>query len=124
MAGLSSAAPLTVPGIASIGMPIIVLWIIRAVFAGLMLSLNGAMISLYVRALSTAGTLVGTVTNTAVNVLASSLLGQVIFGERVGSLWLMGAFITIIGIAFIQKALESDKKTSTYSRSNIAKKQD
>ncbi|GBG26992.1 Transmembrane protein 42 [Hondaea fermentalgiana] len=73
-----------------------------------MLGLNGAMISLYVQALSRSGTLVGTVTNTAVNVLASSALGQLLFGEQVGSTWLAGAVITVVGIACIQRAVVAE----------------
>ncbi|RAL14456.1 uncharacterized protein BO97DRAFT_386136 [Aspergillus homomorphus CBS 101889] len=71
--------------------PFLVL-VIRGISLALNLLCNGIMWALFTRAL-TAGpsTTKVSITNTAANFLVTALLGMVVFSERVGGLWWVGA---------------------------------
>jgi len=71
-----------------------------------MLLLNAVMITSYVRAMSRAGTVVTTVTNTGVNIGASSVLGYLMFQESLTVKWLVGAALTLFGVLIIQRSQE------------------
>lgn len=82
----------------------VVVWAVRALFLVAMLATNALMLHFYVKGLTSAGTLLGTVTNTGVNVMASSVLARVLFNEQLGAEWLLGALCMVAGIFCIQKA--------------------
>jgi len=66
------------------------------------------------KALEKHGTISATVSNTAVNVIVSSMLGYLCFGEVLGPEWVAGAFMSILGTYCIKRAVGGD--TRTHSR--------
>ncbi|KAK5642275.1 hypothetical protein RI129_008442 [Pyrocoelia pectoralis] len=68
----------------------------------LMLLCNGAVWTLYVKALqSTNSTLTATILSAAVNYFLSALLGYVVFEEVTSLLWWMGLSSVLIGVVLI-----------------------
>jgi len=63
---------------------------------------NAANLALYVRALRVAGSVVGSVVNTATNIAVSGLLGSVVFAEdTLGVKWWAGTCVITLGLALI-----------------------
>ena len=77
---------------------------VRAVCFGLMIVLNGAGVNLFVRNMHRAGTLVATVTQSAVNFTCSAIYGMVLFGEPLPLQWWLGMSCMACGIALLSTA--------------------
>mmetsp|Transcript_13745 Transcript_13745/g.29735 ORF Transcript_13745/g.29735 Transcript_13745/m.29735 type:complete len:83 (+) Transcript_13745:123-371(+) len=74
-----------------------------------MLLMNAFMIHYYVQALNISGTMVGTLVNTAVNLLCSSLFGWLLFDESLSLQWWIGASFMATGIYCIQRVSTDGK---------------
>mmetsp|Transcript_15996 Transcript_15996/g.20042 ORF Transcript_15996/g.20042 Transcript_15996/m.20042 type:complete len:83 (-) Transcript_15996:238-486(-) len=82
-----------------------------------MLLSNAFMISFFLKAMHTSGSLVATVMSSASNFLMSGILGRLIFKERISRVWWLGAVCIYGGIILLASA-------STTSNSKKNKKQD
>jgi len=73
----------------------------RAVLFGAMLGCNGLMLSTFLMALEKRGTLIVVVISSTCNMLASGLLGQLLFGEPVHLSWCVGASLMCLGVGLV-----------------------
>lgn len=68
-------------------------------------ALNTAMMACYVRGMALAGSVAATVVNVATNVIVSTVVGVVVFGEQSASFtsprWLLGAAMCVGGMALL-----------------------
>lgn len=86
-------------------------YLVRAIFGLALLGANTVMLHYYVLALgASSSTIVPTVTNTAVNVLASSVLGVILFNEVLYTKWYLGALLSVIGLACVQYSVTPDEQ--------------
>lgn len=67
----------------------------------LMLVCNAAMISLFIRALRSGGSLAVTVLSTAANFCCTGIFGYLVFNENISLKWIQGSFLIVIGSAII-----------------------
>mmetsp|Transcript_2894 Transcript_2894/g.3662 ORF Transcript_2894/g.3662 Transcript_2894/m.3662 type:complete len:144 (-) Transcript_2894:840-1271(-) len=84
---------------------VVVEYTLRACSLSLVLLLNTFMLHFYIQALQKHGSIAATVSNTSVNMIVSSLLGYLLFAEILAKEWLVGAFLTLLGVFCIQKAV-------------------
>lgn len=73
----------------------------RIVIFALMLTSNGYMLSRFLKALETKGTLPVTVVCSAVNFILTGVLSYFVLNERINSQWISGATLIVVGICFI-----------------------
>ncbi|XP_063604511.1 transmembrane protein 42-like [Penaeus indicus] len=79
--------------------------VLRVLFFGLMVGVNCIMWTTFTKALRFSSTsLEATITNTAANFFFTAILGQVLFGEVVRSLWWMGTVLIISGLLLMHHA--------------------
>lgn len=78
-----------------------IITVIRLAFFILLLFANGAMLFNFLEAMKKNSTLTVTVVSSAANYLTSGIAGLLIFGEPVGSYWLVGSLGICVGIAVI-----------------------
>eukprot|EP00947_MAST-08B_sp_MAST-8B-sp1_P004752 g4752.t1 len=74
---------------------------LRAAAGAAMLCLNGMMLSMFVRSMHSAGTVLTAVANNAANFLFTAALGYVLFSEELGAQWLLGAATMFLGLVVI-----------------------
>jgi drug/metabolite transporter (DMT)-like permease len=74
---------------------------LRLLCFGLMLACNAAMVAFYLKALAEDASVVATVGSTAVNCLVTGATGFLLFGESVGSSWLLGSLFISTGLCLI-----------------------
>ena len=74
---------------------------VRAVLFLAMLGCNGLMLSTFLMALEKRGTLIVVVISSTCNMLASGLLGQLLFGEPVHLSWCVGASLMMVGVGLV-----------------------
>ncbi|XP_064094012.1 transmembrane protein 42-like [Macrobrachium nipponense] len=78
---------------------------LRIVFFAFMIGTNCVMWTMFTKALRFSHTtLEATITNTAANFFFTAILGQVLFGEVVRSLWWMGTVLIISGLLLMHHA--------------------
>lgn len=81
------------------------LMFVRLLFFALMVGVNCLMWTTFTKALRFSTTsLEATITNTAANFFFTAILGQVLFGEVVTSLWWMGTVLIICGLFLMHHA--------------------
>ncbi|KAK4303999.1 hypothetical protein Pmani_024032 [Petrolisthes manimaculis] len=79
--------------------------LLRLLFFALMVGVNCLMWTTFTKALRFSTTsLEATITNTAANFFFTAILGQVLFGEVVTSLWWMGTVLIICGLLLMHHA--------------------
>ncbi|RDD40071.1 Transmembrane protein 42 [Trichoplax sp. H2] len=77
-------------------------WCLRAICIGGFFLSNAIMWTFFVKALNQFRTsLQATVISSAINFIASALLGYVIFKEYLSKMWCLGAFLMIVGLGII-----------------------
>lgn len=81
--------------------PIIVVVGIRGLIFFLMLACNGLMLSHFLKALETRGTLPVTVVCSAVNFVVTGILSSLVLGEQINARWWFGALLIIAGIILV-----------------------
>ncbi|XP_076043900.1 transmembrane protein 42 [Oratosquilla oratoria] len=78
------------------------LYYIHATFLVLMISINCVMWTTFTKALNYSSTSIeATITNTAANFFFTAILGQVLFGEVVNSLWWLGTVLILCGLVLM-----------------------
>ena len=75
--------------------------ILQIVLIFVMLYFNVIMLSNFLRALETRGSLPVTVVCSAVNFLITGILSSILLGEKVNLMWCLGACLIMCGIFFI-----------------------
>ncbi|GIM16356.1 hypothetical protein Vretimale_18966, partial [Volvox reticuliferus] len=65
---------------------------------------NAAMMALYLRSLQRLPSLQATVYSNAANIIATGLLGKLLYGEALGFRWLLGVACILLGIALVTAA--------------------
>ncbi|XP_053637614.1 transmembrane protein 42 isoform X2 [Cherax quadricarinatus] len=79
--------------------------VLRILFFALMVGVNCIMWTTFTKALRFSSTsLEATITNTAANFFFTAILGQVLFGEVVRSLWWLGSVLIISGLLLMHHA--------------------
>ncbi|XP_071532457.1 transmembrane protein 42 isoform X1 [Panulirus ornatus] len=79
--------------------------VLRVLFFALMVGVNCVMWTTFTKSLRFSSTsLEATITNTAANFFFTAILGQVLFGEVVRSLWWMGTVLIISGLLLMHHA--------------------
>ncbi|XP_050719389.1 transmembrane protein 42-like [Eriocheir sinensis] len=79
--------------------------VLRAIFFVLMVGVNCVMWTTFTKALRFSSTsLEATITNTAANFFFTAILGQVLFGEIVTTLWWMGTVLILCGLLLMHHA--------------------
>lgn len=81
----------------------------RFLLFGLMVMLNGLMISSFLLALEKKGTLVVVVISSSMNICLTGLLGHFFLGENVGENWYIGALLMLIGVFLVAFSQEGKK---------------
>ncbi|GAX82555.1 hypothetical protein CEUSTIGMA_g9981.t1 [Chlamydomonas eustigma] len=87
----------TCPGVLGLVMPVI-MW-------GLLLMCNGAMTALFIKSLTKLPSLQATVLSLSTNILATGLLGGLLFREHLTPSWFLGAACILCGVFLINKAV-------------------
>ncbi|OKL61164.1 hypothetical protein UA08_03542 [Talaromyces atroroseus] len=88
--------------------------IVRAICFGLNLLSNFIMWALFTRALTAApSTTKVSITNTSANFLVTAILGMIVFNERVGGLWWLGAGMMGAGCIVVGMRDENKKSISS-----------
>jgi len=75
--------------------------IIRIAAFVIMFACNAMVIGFFLKAIESNHTVVVIVVSSATNFLTSGLLGQVLFGELVSSLWCVGSILIVIGMLLV-----------------------
>ena len=77
------------------------IYLVRVVLFGMMMLSNAAMIASFLKSMEKNASVTVTVVSNAVNYLASGAAGLLIFGEAVGSFWIVGSLCICLGLCMI-----------------------
>lgn len=75
-----------------------------------MLGCNGLMLSNFLMALEKRGTLTVVIISSTCNMLASGMLGYLLFGESLRESWIFGASLMLIGVFLVAHSQQDTKK--------------
>ncbi len=75
--------------------------IVAIAFYGAMALSNGAMLGLFLRAMSKMGSTKATILNVCANFLVSGVLGRVLFQETLSERWFLGAMLMLVGSSLV-----------------------
>ena len=77
-----------------------------------MIACNAYMLSNFLRALKKKSSLMVVIISSSTNIILTGLFGQFLLGEQVGERWYTGAFVMMIGVAFIALSQDTGKDKS------------
>ena len=75
-----------------------------------MMGCNGLMLSNFLMALEKRGTLIVVIISSTSNMLASGLLGYLLFGESLRHSWIFGASLMLVGVFLVAHSQQDTKK--------------
>ena len=77
-----------------------------------MIACNAYMLSNFLRALKKKSSLMVVIVSSSTNIILTGLFGQFLLGEHVGERWYTGAFVMMIGVAFIALSQDTGRDKS------------
>lgn len=75
--------------------------VVRLIAFLVMFLCNAMVIGFFLKAIESNHTVVVIVVSSATNFLTSGILGQLLFGEVVSSMWIMGSILIVIGMLLV-----------------------
>ncbi len=75
--------------------------VVRLISFAVMFLCNAMVIGFFLKAIESNHTVVVIVVSSATNFLTSGILGQLLFGEVVSSMWVMGSILIVIGMLLV-----------------------